>query len=97
MQAPVAHSYNPSFLGGWDWEDHSSRPTQENSLRDTISKMARAKWTRGVTEAVECLFCKHKTLSSNLSSIKKNKNKIKFSGFQYLKKIHFMQPISGSY
>jgi hypothetical protein len=21
-----AHAYNPSYLGGWDWEDHGLRP-----------------------------------------------------------------------
>jgi hypothetical protein len=25
---PKVHAYNPSFLGGWDQEDHSSRPVQ---------------------------------------------------------------------
>jgi hypothetical protein len=29
-QVLVAHSY----LGGWDWEDHGSRPVGANSLRD---------------------------------------------------------------
>jgi hypothetical protein len=24
--ALVAHAYNPSSLGGWDWEDHDRRP-----------------------------------------------------------------------
>jgi hypothetical protein len=25
---PVAHICNPNYLGGWGWEDHSSRPAQ---------------------------------------------------------------------
>jgi hypothetical protein len=30
-QAPVAHTYNPSHLGGRDKEDHGSKPAQANS------------------------------------------------------------------
>jgi hypothetical protein len=30
--ASVAHAWNPSYLGGWDWEDLSSRQAQEGSL-----------------------------------------------------------------
>jgi hypothetical protein len=35
---PVAHSCNPSYLGGKDQEDHSSKPAQANSLRDPMLK-----------------------------------------------------------
>jgi hypothetical protein len=30
--ALVAHACNPSYLGGWEWEDHVSRPSQSNSF-----------------------------------------------------------------
>jgi hypothetical protein len=30
-QAPVAQAYNPSYSGGRDQEDHSSKPAQANS------------------------------------------------------------------
>jgi hypothetical protein len=30
-QAPVAYAYNPSYLEGRDWEDHSSRPAWADS------------------------------------------------------------------
>jgi hypothetical protein len=30
----VAHTWNPSYLGGWNREDHSSRPAWANSSRD---------------------------------------------------------------
>jgi hypothetical protein len=36
--APVAHSYNPSYSGGRDQEDHSSKPAQANSAQDPILK-----------------------------------------------------------
>jgi hypothetical protein len=36
-------------------------------LKDTISKPARAKWIRGVTQAIEPLLCQYKVLNSNLS------------------------------
>jgi starvation-inducible outer membrane lipoprotein len=42
-------------------------------LRDPISKITRAKWTGGVAQEVELLFCKCEALSSNPSPIKKEK------------------------
>jgi hypothetical protein len=39
----------------------------ENSLRDLISKVTRAKWTGGVTQLIEHRLCKHEAMSSNLS------------------------------
>jgi hypothetical protein len=57
----VVHTCNPSNLGGWDWEDGSSKPDWANSL--PVSKITRAKWTGGVAQAAECLLCKHKALS----------------------------------
>jgi hypothetical protein len=35
---PVAHAYNPSYSGGRDQEDHSSKADRANSSRDPISK-----------------------------------------------------------
>jgi hypothetical protein len=37
-QAPVAYAYNPSYSGGRDQEDCSSKPAQVNSSQDPISK-----------------------------------------------------------
>jgi hypothetical protein len=36
--ALVAHSCNPSYSGGRDQEDHSSKPALENSLQSPILK-----------------------------------------------------------
>jgi hypothetical protein len=36
--ALVAHSCNPSYSGGRDLENQSSKPAQANGLRDLISK-----------------------------------------------------------
>jgi hypothetical protein len=36
-----------------------------NSSRASISKITRVKWTTGVTQAVDYLLCRHKTLNSN--------------------------------
>jgi hypothetical protein len=33
----VAHTCNPSYSGGRDWENHGLTPTQANSLRDPTS------------------------------------------------------------
>jgi hypothetical protein len=34
----VAHTYNPSYSGGRDQEDHGSKPAWGNNLRDPILK-----------------------------------------------------------
>jgi hypothetical protein len=74
-QEHMAHICNPSYLRGWDLEDRGLRSTQANSLRDLpISKITRTKWNGGVDQ-VECLLCKHKTVSSNPSPSKKKKIK----------------------
>jgi hypothetical protein len=53
------------------------QPT-EAVLRDPISKITRAKWTRGVAQVVEWLFCKHEALGSNLNPMKKKKKSNNF-------------------
>jgi hypothetical protein len=43
-QTPMAHTCNPSYLGGWDQEeDRCWRPPWTNSLWDPISKITKAK------------------------------------------------------
>jgi hypothetical protein len=34
----MTHAYNPSYSGGRDQEDHSSKPAWTNSSQDPISK-----------------------------------------------------------
>jgi hypothetical protein len=66
-QVPVAHTDNPCYLEGWDWEDCGSRPAWANSLRDPISKIIRAKGTGAVAQVLKHLLSKYKVLSSNPS------------------------------
>jgi hypothetical protein len=33
----VAQAYNPNYLVGRDWKDHSSRSAQAKSLKDPVS------------------------------------------------------------
>jgi hypothetical protein len=42
-QALVAHTCNPSYVGGRGQEDHSPKPAKANSLRDPISKRPNTK------------------------------------------------------
>jgi hypothetical protein len=72
LQVLVAHTYNPSYLGGWDREDHGLRSAQANSSWDPLPP---AKWTGGVAQEVEHLVHKHKALSSNPSSTKNKTTK----------------------
>jgi hypothetical protein len=69
----VAHVFNPSYLGGRDKEDHSSKPAWANSaaipyLKKPFTKIGLVEWL------------KVKALSSSPSSAKKTKaNKKCFS------------------
>jgi hypothetical protein len=42
-------------------------PARANSSKVSISKIIRAKWVGGVAQALECLLCNCKVLSSNPS------------------------------
>jgi Zn ribbon nucleic-acid-binding protein len=53
--------------------DHGLIPVGENSSKDHSSKITRAKWTRDVAQAVECLFCKHEDYSNPSPTTKKKK------------------------
>jgi hypothetical protein len=54
-QAPVAHTYNPSYSWGRDQENRSFKPAQTNSSWDPISKkllLKRAGWVpQGVAQS----------------------------------------------
>jgi hypothetical protein len=70
----VTHACIPSYLGGWYQEDCGSSPAQENSSQDPIFKITRVKWTGGVAQVVEHLFCKGEALSSNPSPTKEKRS-----------------------
>jgi hypothetical protein len=42
----MAHAYNPSYLGGGDWEGHNLRAALAKSLRDPISTSK--SWVYGI-------------------------------------------------
>jgi hypothetical protein len=46
-------------------EKHGSRTSWEIVCEIPISKITTGKWTGGVAQTVEQLFCKHEALSSN--------------------------------
>jgi hypothetical protein len=52
---PVAHAFNPDYLGGGDWEDQSSRPAWVNSSQDFISKINKMDWRCGWSSRVSAL------------------------------------------
>jgi hypothetical protein len=91
--APVAHAYNPSYLGSWDQEGCDSRSAWTNSLQELISKTARAKWTGGVAQVVERLLCKCKALRSTA----KNNNKKLAQLFNCYIVFHFMNILLCTY
>jgi hypothetical protein len=51
-QVPVAHSYNPSYSGGRDQEDRSSKPAWANSSRTLSRKNPSQKRASGVAQGV---------------------------------------------
>jgi hypothetical protein len=68
-QAQVSHTCNPSYSGGRDQEDCSSKPSQANSSQDLIKKSLH----RQKVGLVEWL--KVKALSSNPRPQKEKKEK----------------------
>jgi hypothetical protein len=52
----VAHAYNPSYSGGRDQENHSSKPAQANSSQDPILKIPNTKMAGGVAQSVGSEF-----------------------------------------
>jgi hypothetical protein len=64
---PVAHTSNPTYSGGRDQEDRSSKPAWANSSQDPILKNPTQK---GLVE-----WIKMKVLSSSPSTAKKKKKK----------------------
>jgi hypothetical protein len=83
----VAHACNSSYLGGWDQEAHGLRPAWANRSQDPICKITTVKWTGPVVQAIECLLCKHKALSSNPSLIK-NEKRVAYSYYLHLFVFH---------
>jgi hypothetical protein len=53
-EAEMAHSYNPSFSGGRDQEDHSSKTAPANSSTDPITKLSNTRkgWWSGSSHKV---------------------------------------------
>jgi hypothetical protein len=49
-----------------------SRPARAKSSQDPISKITRAKWTRGMAQAVEHLLCKPEALVNIVLSMSVN-------------------------
>jgi hypothetical protein len=72
---PVAHACNPSYSGGKDQEDHSSKPAQANSSKNPILKKNQHK--KGLAE---WLSSKNACLASieTLSATKQEKGKKKY-------------------
>jgi hypothetical protein len=52
---PVAHTYNPSYSGGRDQEDHGLKPAGANSSQGPILKIQNTKRAGGVVQVVERL------------------------------------------
>jgi hypothetical protein len=50
---PLAHTCNPSYSGGRDQEDRSSKPAQANSSQDPISTHHKKGWTVAQREGPE--------------------------------------------
>jgi hypothetical protein len=52
----VGHTYNPSYLEGWHWEDRGLRPAQANSLRPHLqNNQSKMDWRCGSSSRVPAL------------------------------------------
>jgi hypothetical protein len=64
----VAHAYNPSYLGGRNQKDHSSRPIQRG---DKFARFQFNKWLDAVLDANHPSYArKHKQEDSGPNQIK---------------------------
>jgi hypothetical protein len=52
-RAPVADTYNPSYSGGRDQEDHGSKPVRANSSRDSYLKKKKNSLQKRAGEVVQ--------------------------------------------
>jgi hypothetical protein len=86
---PAVHACNPSYVGGWDQEDHGSGPVWANSLWDPIFKITRAKWTGGLAQVLECL----PWVQIPVPPPKKKKGKIKMANFILCLFLQFKQNV----
>jgi hypothetical protein len=59
IKVAVAHTCFPSYSGGRDQEDPSSKPAQGNSSQDPISENTQPKKTGSVSQVVEHRPSKH--------------------------------------
>jgi hypothetical protein len=79
----VAQDRNPSYAGGRDQEDHSSKPAQANSLQDYLEKNPSQKWAGGVAQDVSPEF-KPQYSKTTTTTTKKKKNKKKQKPKHYI-------------
>jgi hypothetical protein len=70
-QAPVTYTCNPSYLGGRDQEDCSSKLAQANSSQDPISKIPNTKRAGGVAQGVGPEF-KHQCHKKKKKMVKRD-------------------------
>jgi hypothetical protein len=66
----MAHTSNPSYLGGRDQENRGLRPVWATKVRLYLKNTQHR--AGGVAQVVECLPSKYKDLSSSPSTKKKN-------------------------
>jgi hypothetical protein len=79
----VVHSYRPSYTGGIGRRISIQAGHGWGKLRDSISKITKAKRAGGEAQVVEHLPSKHKILSSN-SSTRVGKKRNRESGYRLL-------------
>jgi hypothetical protein len=66
-----AHTYNPSYSGGWDQKHYSSRPDKAKSSGDPISTNSSSWWFMPVSPITQVPWDQE---DCNSSQKKKNKN-----------------------
>jgi hypothetical protein len=73
----MTHAWNHTYLGDKDQSGGSWLKVSPNKVGDTpISKIIRAKWTRGVAKAMSACFSSEKPWVQTLVPSKKKKKKV---------------------
>jgi hypothetical protein len=71
----VVHACNPSYSGGRNQKDHSSKPAGKINCETLSQKYSTQNRAGGVTQVIQCLPNKCEALSSNPSTAKQRKKK----------------------
>lgn len=52
----VTHAFNPSYLGGWDWENRGSRSAGQRLVRPASQQISWTWWLKSIIPAMQKVY-----------------------------------------